>query len=261
VGGRVLFEGEDLVAKSEREMRAYRGAKIGMILQDPLTSLNPVYSIGDQVGEAVRLGGRFTREAVREKVIGLLRQVKIPSPESRLDQYPFQFSGGMRQRVLAAVSIARAPKLIIADEPTTSLDVTIQDQFLSLLKEMQERGGMSLLLVTHDLALVAETCDRVAVMYAGRIVETGPVEAVFRDPAHPYTRSLLQALPDLRAKRKRLFQIDGEPPNLLDLPQACYFAPRCPDCMPRCRGEYPPECAVDSDRTVACWLRTKEGTS
>jgi ABC-type dipeptide/oligopeptide/nickel transport system ATPase component len=195
-GGKILFEGEDLVKKNLNEMVNWRGKKIGMILQDPLSSLNPVHTIGRQVGEAIRLDDKRQKtSAVRRKVLELLEKVKIPSAAKRMEQYPFQFSGGMRQRVLAAVSMARQPKLLIADEPTTALDVTIQDQFLRLLKQMQKEYGLALLLVTHDLGLVAETCDRVAVMYAGRIVETGSVERVFEDPAHPYTKALMMALP------------------------------------------------------------------
>ena len=181
----------------------WRGKKIGMILQDPLSSLNPVHTVGRQVGEAIRLDDK-NRRLVRSdsKVLELLEKVKIPSAAKRMEQYPFQFSGGMRQRVLAAVSMARQPKLLIADEPTTALDVTIQDQFLRLLKQMQEEYGLALLLVTHDLGLVAETCDRVAVMYAGRIVETGSVERVFEDPAHPYTKALMMALARNRSKEE-----------------------------------------------------------
>ncbi|HEX2966875.1 MAG TPA: ABC transporter ATP-binding protein [Syntrophorhabdaceae bacterium] len=202
VDGRILFEGEDLVSKKAKEMANWRGKEIGMILQDPLSSLNPVHTVRRQVGEALRLDEKNGKSDIKQKVLDLLNKVKIPSAEKRMEQYPFQFSGGMRQRVLAAVSIARQPKLLIADEPTTALDVTIQDQFLRLLKGMQREYGLALLLVTHDLGLVAETCDRVAVMYAGRIVETGTVEQVFQNPAHPYTTALMMALPDLGAKKK-----------------------------------------------------------
>ena len=258
VGGKILFQGEDLVQKKRQEMRKWRGKKIGMILQDPLSSLNPVHTIGRQIGEAIRLDDKKQNTGkVRRKVLDLLERVKIPSAAQRMDQYPFQFSGGMRQRVLAAVSIARQPKLLIADEPTTALDVTIQDQFLRMLKEMQREYGLALLLVTHDLALVAETCDRVAVMYAGRIVETGNVERVFEEPAHPYTRALMMALPELGEKKERLFQIKGEPPNLLNLPPGCSFEPRCDKAMEVCRKEYPPERPAGKSSVVACWLWAK----
>jgi oligopeptide transport system ATP-binding protein len=255
VGGQIIFEGEDLAQKRPQEMRKWRGSEIGMILQDPLVSLNPVHTVERQVGEAMRLDDRGQKsDAVRQKVISLLEKVKIPSARQRLRQYPFQFSGGMRQRVLAAISLARQPKLLIADEPTTALDVTIQDQFLRLLKEMQQEYRLALLLVTHDLGLVAETCDRVAVMYAGRIVETGSVERVFEDPAHPYTRALMMALPDLETKRKRLYQIKGEPPNLLDLPDGCSFSPRCNEAMDICAQQYPPSFPAGKGASTSCWL-------
>lgn len=255
VGGEILFEGEDLVQKKPQEMRKWRGKKIGMILQDPLVSLNPVHTVERQIGEALRLDMRTERkDGVREKIVDLLDRVKIPSARQRLGQYPFQFSGGMRQRVLAAISLARQPRLIIADEPTTALDVTIQDQFLRLLKELQRQYGLALLLVTHDLGLVAETCDRVAVMYAGRIVETGSVSGVFDEPAHPYTRALMMALPELGVKKERLFQIKGEPPDLLDLPPGCSFAPRCMEATDVCEREYPPVFHAGKGSTVSCWL-------
>jgi oligopeptide/dipeptide ABC transporter ATP-binding protein len=255
-GGRILFEGEDLVSKKIKEMEKWRGKEIGMILQDPLSSLNPVHTIGRQVGEAIRLDNKNEKiNFIKKKVLELLEKVKIPSAAKRMDQYPFQFSGGMRQRVLAAVSMAREPKLLIADEPTTALDVTIQDQFLRLLKNMQHEYGLALLLVTHDLGLVAETCDRVAVMYAGRIVEAGSVEQVFINPAHPYTRALMLALPDLGARKGRLFQIKGEPPNLLNMPPGCAFSPRCDKKMDICSKNYPPFVSAGNDGSkTACWL-------
>ena len=259
VAGKILFQGEDLLAKKEREMRQWRGKHIAMILQDPLMSLNPVYSIGSQVSESFRLdGGKTTRTVITQKVIEVLKRVKIPSAERRLSDYPFQFSGGMRQRTAAAIAIARQPRLLIADEPTTSLDVTIQDQFLRLLKEMQQQTSMGLILVTHDLSIVAENCDRIAIMYAGRIVESGDVKRVYEKPVHPYTEALMQALPKLGGRRKRLYQIDGEPPNLLDLPAGCSFWPRCPKAMDICRVEYPPVMPVNSGGYAACWLLTKE---
>jgi oligopeptide/dipeptide ABC transporter ATP-binding protein len=257
-GGKIIFQGEDLVQKNINEMVNWRGKKIGMILQDPLSSLNPVHTIGRQVGEAIRLDDKRQKtSAVRRKVLELLEKVKIPSAAKRMEQYPFQFSGGMRQRVLAAVSMARQPKFLIADEPTTALDVTIQDQFLRLLKQMQKEYGLALLLVTHDLGLVAETCDRVAVMYAGRIVETGSVERVFENPAHPYTKALMMALPEIGAKKKRLFQITGEPPNLLNLPPGCSFSPRCSKVMDICKKEYPPITQAGMGSMTSCWLWAK----
>ena len=255
VDGKVIFEGDDLLTKKESEMRRLRGKMISMILQDPLLSLNPVYTIGSQVAEAFRLDK--IKQAVRQRVIDLLSSVKIPSPAERFDCYPFQFSGGMRQRTAAAISIARSPRLLIADEPTTSLDVTIQAQFLNLLKEIQQQNNMALILVSHDLSIVAEICDRVAIMYAGRIVENGTVRRVYEEPSHPYTQALMQAIPKLGHKRRRLFQIEGEPPNPAKLPAGCYFHPRCHKAMDICRIEYPPEFKTGKDGYATCWLLEK----
>jgi oligopeptide/dipeptide ABC transporter ATP-binding protein len=255
VAGKIIFEGEDLLEKSESEMRQIRGKKITMILQDPLMSLNPVYTIGNQVAESFKLHGeRLSRSAIRQEVINVLTQVNIPSAEQRLRHYPFQFSGGMRQRTVAAMALAGQPRLLIADEPTTSLDVTIQDQFLTLLREMQQQTKMGLILVTHDLGIVAETCNRIVIMYAGKIVEAGEIRKVFESPAHPYTEALLQALPTLGSRSKRLFQIKGEPPNLLNLPPGCSFWVRCHKVMDRCRKEYPPMASLAGGGQAACWL-------
>jgi oligopeptide/dipeptide ABC transporter ATP-binding protein len=254
VGGKILFEGADLLTKSEPEMRELRGNKITMILQDPLMSLNPVYTIGNQVSEMFKLRHKLPRSMVRQMVVEVLSRVKIPSAAQRLKDYPFQFSGGMRQRTVAAIAIAEEPKLLIADEPTTSLDVTIQDQFLLLLKEMQEQNHMGLILVTHDLGIVAQICDRIVVMYAGKVVESGDVPGVYRAPAHPYTEALLQALPRIGARRKRLFQIKGEPPNFLHLPTGCSFWPRCHKATDICRHEYPPPFPAGDGWKAACWL-------
>jgi oligopeptide transport system ATP-binding protein len=256
VGGKVLFEGEDLLTKKAAEMRRWRGSRISMVLQDPLMSLNPVFTVGSQVAEAFRLDK--IKQGIRQRVTDLLSSVKIPSPAERLDCYPFQFSGGMRQRTAAAIAIARSPRLLIADEPTTSLDVTIQAQFLKLLKEIQQQSGMALILVSHDLSIVAEVCDRIAIMYAGRIVESGAVKRVYENPGHPYTEALMQAVPRLGEKKKRLFQIEGEPPNLAKLPAGCYFHPRCHKVMDICRVEYPPVFDTGEDGYATCW-RLKKG--
>jgi oligopeptide/dipeptide ABC transporter ATP-binding protein len=237
-------------------MTKWRGKKISMILQDPLMALNPVYTIGDQVAESFRLDK--IKHAIRQHVVDVLTSVRIPSAAERLGSFPFQFSGGMRQRTAAAIAIARSPKLLIADEPTTSLDVTIQAQFLKLLKELQRNNNMALIMVTHDLSIVAEVCDRVAIMYAGRIVENGSVKRIFENPAHPYTQALMQAIPRIGKKQKRLFQIKGEPPNPADLPTGCYFHPRCHKVMDICRTEYPPVFNIGEDGSAACWL-LKEG--
>lgn len=260
VAGRILFEGEDLLEKTESEMRQIRGKKISMILQDPLMSLNPVYTIGNQVAESFKLHGEgLSRSMVRQGVIKVLTQVNIPSAEQRLKDYPFQFSGGMRQRTVAAMALAGQPSLLIADEPTTALDVTIQDQFLRLLKEMQRQTNMGLILVTHDLGIVAETCNRIVIMYAGKVVETGGIKEVFADPAHPYTEALLQALPTIGGRSKRLFQIKGEPPNLLDLPPGCSFRVRCHRVSEMCREEHPPMVPLAAGREAACWRLTGQG--
>ena len=258
VGGRIVFDGEDLLAKPEEELMAYRGKQIGMILQDPLMSLNPVYTIGNQVAEVFRLDEpRASRATVGRRVAEILTRVKIPSAERRLRNYPFEFSGGMRQRVVAAMVMARSPKLLIADEPTTALDVTIQDQFLRLLKEMQQQSNMGLILVTHNLGIVAEVCDSVAIMYAGRIVESGSVFRVYGEPTHPYTRGLMDALPKIGVRRKRLYQIEGEPPDLCGLPSGCHFHPRCTYAMDICSKEYPPMTQLPAGGRAACWLLQK----
>ena len=253
VAGRVVLEGHDLTTKSNREMTRIRGKQIAMVLQDSLMSLNPVFTIGNQVGEAFFLDG-VPHGSIRARTVDVLRSVQIPAAADRLHSYPFQFSGGMRQRTAAAIAIARGPKVLIADEPTTSLDVTIQDQLLQLLKEIQEQTEMSLILVTHDLGIAAEICDRVAIMYGGRIVEIGSVERVYTNPRHPYTQALLKAIPRLGAKAHRLFQIDGEPPNPIALPAGCAFHPRCMKATDICRRTYPPQTQIGGDGYAACWL-------
>ena len=222
-------------------------------------SLNPVFTIGNQVAEVFRLDEpRLKRGLVDRKVIEILTRVKIPSAERRLRNYPFEFSGGMRQRVVAAMAMARSPKLLIADEPTTALDVTIQDQFLRLLKEMQSESRMALILVTHNLGIVAEVCDSVAIMYAGRIVESGSVARVYGEPAHPYTRGLMEALPRIGVRKTRLYQIEGEPPDLCALPAGCHFHPRCTFAHDICRREYPPVTDVPGGGQAACWLMVEK---
>jgi oligopeptide/dipeptide ABC transporter ATP-binding protein len=259
VAGSILLNGEELVAKPEAEMVGYRGKKIAMILQDPLMSLDPVFTVGNQVAEVFQLDKpRPDRDTVTKKVVDILTRVKIPSAERRLRNYPFEFSGGMRQRVVAAMAVARSPELLIADEPTTALDVTIQDQFLRLLKDMQQQSHMGLILVTHNLGIVAEVCDTVAIMYAGRIVESGTVARVYGEPAHPYTRGLLEALPKLGVRRRRLYQIEGEPPDLCCLPTGCHFHPRCAHAMDVCMKEYPPITDVPAGGSAACWLLAKK---
>jgi len=254
VGGSVLLDGEDLLAKSEREMQRIRGRKIGMILQDPMSSLNPVFSIGMQVREPVALYHGLRGRALTERAALLLASVRIPSPRARLRAFPHQLSGGMRQRVVGAMAIAAPPRLLIADEPTTSLDLTIQAQYLALLKELQQQHGLAMIFITHNLGIVSRICDRVAVMYAGRIVEMGPVRQIFTAPSHPYTQALLDSVPRLGARNARLTAIEGQPPDLARLPAGCAFAPRCPHVMERCRAEEPPEFAVGRGQVSRCWL-------
>jgi oligopeptide/dipeptide ABC transporter ATP-binding protein len=254
LGGQVWLDGEDLLAKSEAEMRRIRGRRIAMILQDPMSSLNPVFSIGMQMREAVGLYHGLRGRGLAARAAELLAAVRIPSPVERLRAFPHQLSGGMRQRVVGAMAIAAPPRLLIADEPTTSLDLTIQAQYLGLLEELQDRHRLALVFVTHNLGIVARICDRVAVMYAGRIVEMGPVRRLFTRPAHPYSRALLESIPRLGARAARLTAIEGQPPDLARLPAGCAFAPRCPSVVERCRVEAPPETAVEAGHVTRCWL-------
>jgi oligopeptide/dipeptide ABC transporter ATP-binding protein len=253
VGGEVYLDGENLLALDEGEMRKVRGKKIALILQDPLTSLNPVLSIGDQVTEAIRIHQGVPRRSALERAVEVLRKMRIPAPEDRVRDYPHQMSGGMRQRVVGAIAISCTPSVLIADEPTTSLDATIQAQYLRLLKEIQQQTGLSLIFITHDFGIVAKMCDRVAVMYAGRIVESGDVRQIFNRPAHPYTRALLASVPKLEEEVERLYAIPGQPPVLHHLPPGCPFAPRCPLTRDRCLEEYPPTVEVEGGHTAACW--------
>jgi oligopeptide/dipeptide ABC transporter ATP-binding protein len=254
VSGQVLLDGEDLLAKSEADMTGIRGRKVAMILQDPMSSLNPVFSVGMQVKEPVALYHGLSGRPLAERAADLLAAVRIPSPADRLRAFPHQLSGGMRQRVVGAMAIAAPPRLLIADEPTTSLDLTIQAQYLGLLKELQQRHRLAMIFVTHNLGIVSRMCDRVAVMYAGRIIELGPVRRIFSEPAHPYTRALLESIPRLHAPLERLSAIEGQPPDLARLPAGCAFAPRCPQAMDRCRAEAPPESRVADGHLTRCWL-------
>jgi oligopeptide/dipeptide ABC transporter ATP-binding protein len=252
-GGRILFKGRDLLTLDERDMRGVRGADISLIFQEPMTALNPVFTIGDQIAETLLVHKRAARREARAKAIELLDAVHIPDAASRIGDYPHQLSGGMRQRVLIAMALACHPSLVIADEPTTALDVTIQAQILELLRDMKTALNLSLLLITHDLGVVAETADRVAVMYAGRIVETGPVRAIFRTPQHPYTRGLLASIPGA-APGARLRAIEGSVPLLGALPPGCAFNPRCPDRFDPCTTAPPPDYLVGPEQTAKCYL-------
>jgi oligopeptide/dipeptide ABC transporter ATP-binding protein len=254
VRGEILFEGDDLVHKPAGEMRRIRGKKIAMILQDPLASLNPLFTVGDQVAEPMRVHEGASRRTAWTKAKDLLRAVRIPAPEARVREYPHQMSGGMRQRIVGAIAISCEPKLLIADEPTTSLDLTIQAQYLNLLRDIQRSRGLAMIFITHNLGIVAKMCDRVAVMYGGRLVEMGPVRKIFTAPAHPYTIALLESIPRLSATHGRLMAIEGHPPDPAALPSGCAFHPRCPKAMDHCREENPPEFAIASDQATRCWL-------
>ncbi len=250
-GGRVLFRGRDLSTVPESEMRKIRGAQIALIFQEPTTALNPVFTIGDQIAEALTVHGLASRADAARRAVDLLDRVQVEDPARRVHDYPHQLSGGMRQRVLIAMAVACKPSLLIADEPTTALDVTIQAQVLDLLREMREAFHLALLLISHDLGVVAGSADRVAVMYAGRIVEQGPVREIFGAPAHPYTRALLASVPR-GAGGGRLKAIDGSVPALADMPRGCAFAPRCGDAIAACRHETPADAALAPGHTVRC---------
>src|SRR5688572_23943992 len=254
-GGRVLFQGRDLLALPEQEIRKVRGAGIGLIFQEPMAALNPVMRVGAQIAEGLRVHGLATKYEARTRAIDLLRAVRITDPEKRVDDYPHQLSGGMRQRVMIAVALACRPPLVIADEPTTALDVTVQAQILELLRDMKEQLHLSLLLITHDLGVIAETADRVAVMYAGRIVEEGAVRDIFRRPLHPYTQGLLASIPGEGAG-SRLRAIEGVVPNLATLPPGCTFAPRCPYRMDVCTTAVPALVEIDAAHKVRCYLHS-----
>ena len=253
VGGKILLEGDDLLQLSEKEMSNVRGSQIALIIQDPMTSLNPVFTIGNQVGEAIKIHQEIPNSGVLQRVLDVLRRVNIPAAETRVRDYPHQMSGGMRQRVVGAIGISCEPMVLIADEPTTSLDVTIQAQYLKLLKDLQQASNIALIFITHDFGIVAKMCDRVAVMYAGKIVEMGDVREIFNNPSHPYTEALLASVPKLEEDVDRLYSIEGQPPMLHDLPPGCPFAPRCQYVMDRCLEAYPPTISLTERHYAACW--------
>jgi len=255
VGGEIRFNDDDLLQKNQKEMRMIRGDRIAMIMQDPMVSLNPILRIDRQIGEVFRYHNKVVGN-LRDMCIRVLEKVKVPSPEIRVTAYPFQFSGGMCQRVVIGMGMANNPELIIADEPTTALDVTIQSQILQLMKKVQRETHSAFLMITHDLATVAQICSRVMVMYAGRIVEKAPAKAFYKNPAHPYSKGLINAVPVLGKKSKKLYTIEGQPPNLLDPPKGCRFSPRCKKAMERCFQTYPPEVTIDETQNhrVSCWI-------
>ena len=254
--GEIRLAGQRIDNLDAEAMRKIRGRRIGAIFQDPLTSLNPLYTVGRQLTETIQVHLGLSGDAARQRAIQLLQDTGIPAAEQRVDQYPHQFSGGMRQRVVIALALAAQPELIVADEPTTALDVSIQAQIIALLKKLTKEQGAAVMLVTHDMGVIAEACDRVAVMYAGRVVEIGPVADVIHQPAHPYTVGLMGSIPSMETERERLMQIDGAMPRLNAVPAGCAFNPRCPQVMERCRRERPDLMTAGSTR-AACWLHAE----
>ena len=258
MSGQALLQGKNIFDLSVDKIRQIRGGKISMIFQDPMTSLNPFLRISTQMTETVRLHQGLDKMRAKDKAIDMLRMVGIPNPGKRVDDYPHQFSGGMRQRVMIAMALSCNPEVLIADEPSTALDVTIQAQILEIIKDLSVQLGTAVILITHDLGVVAGMCDNICVMYAGRIVEKAKVDELYQDPKHPYTQGLIKSVPRLdKPGKQRLYSIEGQPPNLIDLPDVCTFYPRCENAMDICRKKYPPEFAVDG-RAVHCWLYKEE---
>jgi len=258
VHGAIRLQGENLLEKTEREMRDIRGRRISMILQDPQTSLNPVFTIGNQLIEAIKTHHADGRRSLARRAVERLKQVRVAAAERRVRDYPHQMSGGMKQRVVGAIALSCEPRVIIADEPTTALDVTIQAQYLRLLKELQAQTNLAIIFITHDFGVVAKMSDRVAVMYAGRIIEQGPVRDIFNHPAHPYTQALLHSVPSMDEDIERLYSIEGQPPALWDLPPGCRFAARCPYVEDRCRESYPPAFSLHDGHSAHCWKLSPE---
>jgi peptide/nickel transport system ATP-binding protein len=259
-GGQVLFKGRDLVSLPDSEMRKIRGNEISMIFQEPMTSLNPVIPVGEQIAEAIRLHQKMNKKEARAKAVDMLKLVGIPSPEKRAKQEPFQLSGGMRQRVMIAMALSCNPEVLIADEPTTALDVTIQAQILELIKDLQAKLGMGVIMITHDLGVVAETCNTVAVMYAGNIVEHAPTQNLFDKPKHPYTRGLLASLPKINEDKEELYTIEGSVPSSYSMPQGCRFASRCPFAEAVCQQQQPELLEQPDGSKVRCWMYSDHWT-
>jgi peptide/nickel transport system ATP-binding protein len=261
VGGRVLLHGVDLLKLPESEMRAIRGARMAMICQNPNTSLNPLFTVGEQLEETLRFHAKGAGADARQRVLRLLAEVQLPSPEVQLRRYPFQMSGGMKQRVAIAMALICEPEVLIADEPTTALDVTIQAQILHLLREVRRKHGTSIVFITHDLGVVAQLCDSVAVMYAGRVVEYNEIRELFRRPRHPYTAGLMQSNPVFGRRQERLHSMEGQPPDLVAPPAGCAFAARCPHVQPICCEQTPPRVAIDERHFYACWRDAPPGAA
>ena len=259
IDGEIIYHGQDLVKKSEREMRSIRGNDISMIFQEPMTSLNPVFTVGQQIGESFRFHQQMGKAEMLKKSIEMLRLVGIPEPEHVINDYPNQLSGGMRQRVMIAMALACNPKILIADEPTTALDVTIQAQILDLMRDLQKKMGMAIIMITHDLGVVAQMCDEVIVMYAGSICEQGTADEIFYNPRHEYTKGLMRSIPTAENNGQRLEPITGTPIDLLNMPKGCPFAPRCEAAMKICLREKPVRMLINDDHMATCWMNVKKG--
>ncbi len=260
--GGVTLDGQDVLALPESELRKLRGGRISMIFQDPMTCLNPFLRISTQLVEAIRLHQGLKKREARQKAVEMLHMVGIPKPEKRINAYPHQFSGGMRQRVMIAMALSCNPEILIADEPTTALDVTIQAQILEIIKDLSQRLNTAVILITHDLGVVSGMCDRICVMYAGRIVERGVTDVIFADPKHPYTQGLIRSVPRMdKDEKERLFSIKGTPPNLIDMPECCPFHPRCEKAMDVCKTKYPPATDFGAEHAAHCWLYGEGGRS
>jgi len=257
-GGQILFNGEDIVKYSEKQMRQFRGERVSIIFQDPMTSLNPVYTIGNQLREAILLHTDRNREQANARAMEMLQLVGVNEPEKRLKQYPHELSGGMRQRVMIAMALACEPDILIADEPTTALDVTIQAQILELMQSLQKKMGMAIIMITHDLGVIADMCDEIIVMYAGRICERGTADEIFYNPRHEYTKGLLRSIPRLETGHARLIPIAGSPVDLTNMPKGCAFASRCDNCMKICLSELPEELDINDFHKASCWMNVKQ---
>ena len=257
-GGQILFNGEDIVKYSKKQMRDFRGKRVSIIFQDPMTSLNPVYTIGNQLRECILLHTDRNRAEANARALEMLQLVGVNEPEKRLKQYPYELSGGMRQRVMIAMALACEPDILIADEPTTALDVTIQAQILELMQDLQKKLGMAIIMITHDLGVIADMCDEIIVMYAGRICERGTADEIFYNPRHEYTKGLLRSIPKLDTNHARLRPIAGSPVDLTNLPKGCSFASRCDNCMKICLSELPQELPINDDHMASCWMNVKQ---
>ena len=258
VGGEILFNGEDIVKYSKKQMREFRGKRVSIIFQDPMTSLNPTFTIGNQLREAILLHTDRNRAEANARALEMLQLVGVNEPEKRLKQYPHELSGGMRQRVMIAMALACEPDILIADEPTTALDVTIQAQILELMKDLQKKMGMAIIMITHDLGVIADMCDEIIVMYAGRVCERGTVDEIFYNPRHEYTKGLLRSIPTLNGGHDKLIPIAGSPVDLTNLPKGCAFASRCDHCMKICLTEQPEEVRVNDSHIASCWMNVKQ---